>query len=146
MLFRSPTHHYHAVETHHSSHGLASGFVSVHKHTGNLEHHEIPHHDNVNNSEKTPASHVKNNLSKEHHGAASKMASAINKSFQIESLNYQGKHVMSEQLIKTMLDNIIDDNQAEAQANFQDILSMKVTQALDQQKEMVAKQLGSNNG
>ena len=53
---------------------------------------------------------------------------------------------MSEQLIKTMLDNIIDDNQAEAQANFQDILSMKVTQALDQQKEMVAKQLGSNNG
>ena len=53
---------------------------------------------------------------------------------------------MSEQLIRNMIDNIIDDNQAEAQQNFNDILSMKVTAALDQQKEIVAKQLGSNNG
>ena len=40
---------------------------------------------------------------------------------------------MSE-LIKTMLDNIINDNQAEAQENFNDAVALKVTDAWDAQK------------
>lgn len=52
---------------------------------------------------------------------------------------------MSE-LIRNMLDNIIDDKQGEAQINFSDAIAAKVTDALDQRKEALARQLGSNNG
>lgn len=50
---------------------------------------------------------------------------------------------MSTQLINDMLDNIMDDHAAEAQQNFIDIISMKVTDALDQRKQDIAKQLGA---
>ena len=47
--------------------------------------------------------------------------------------------------IKDMLDNIQMDNSAEAQQNFLDIISVKLTDALDQRKQEVAKQLGAYN-
>ena len=52
---------------------------------------------------------------------------------------------MSTELINTLLDNIRDDHAAEAQQNFNDIISMKLTDALDQRKEQIAKQLGAFN-
>ena len=52
---------------------------------------------------------------------------------------------MSE-VIKNMLDNIIDDKQADAQENFTDLLSQKVTDALDARKQEIAKQMGAGNG
>jgi hypothetical protein len=52
---------------------------------------------------------------------------------------------MSEQ-VRDMLDNIIDGNQAAAQENFADILSQKVTDALDARKVEIARSLGANNG
>ena len=52
---------------------------------------------------------------------------------------------MSE-LIKTMLDNIINDNQAEAQENFNDAVALKVTDALDARKVEVAQNMGADNG
>jgi hypothetical protein len=52
---------------------------------------------------------------------------------------------MSE-VIKNMLDNIIDDKQADAQENFNDLLSQKVTDALDARKQEIAKQMGASNG
>jgi hypothetical protein len=52
---------------------------------------------------------------------------------------------MSE-VIKNMLDNIIDDKQADAQENFTDLLSQKVTDALDARKVEIAKQMGAGNG
>lgn len=52
---------------------------------------------------------------------------------------------MSE-LIKTMLDNIINDNQAEAQENFNDAVALKVTDALDARKVEVAQNMGANHG
>jgi hypothetical protein len=50
---------------------------------------------------------------------------------------------MSTELINTMLDNIADDRAADAHQNFTDILSMKLTDALDQRKQDIAKQLGA---
>jgi hypothetical protein len=47
--------------------------------------------------------------------------------------------------IKDMLDNIQMDNNAEALQTFQDIISVKLTDALDQRKQQVAKQLGAYN-
>lgn len=52
---------------------------------------------------------------------------------------------MSE-LIKTMLDNIINDNQAEAQENFNDAVALKVTDALDAQKVEIAQNMGADHG
>lgn len=52
---------------------------------------------------------------------------------------------MSE-LVKAMLDNIIDDNHAEAQDNFNAALSLKVNDALDQRKIDIAQALGANDG
>jgi hypothetical protein len=52
---------------------------------------------------------------------------------------------MSE-LIKTMLDNLIDGNQAEAQENFNDALSVKISDVLDARKVQVAQQLGADHG
>ena len=51
---------------------------------------------------------------------------------------------MSE-LVRNMLDNIIDDKQAEAQENFADAISAKVTDALDARKVDLAKHMGANN-
>ena len=48
-------------------------------------------------------------------------------------------------LIKTMLDNLVAGNQAEAQENFEDLMASKVTDALDARKIEVAQQLGANN-
>lgn len=47
--------------------------------------------------------------------------------------------------IKDMLDNLINNNQAEAQDIFNDIMSAKVTDVLDQKKIEVAQQLGAND-
>ena len=47
--------------------------------------------------------------------------------------------------IRNMLDNIIDDNQAEAQENFADAISAKITDALDARKIDIAKQMGAND-
>lgn len=51
---------------------------------------------------------------------------------------------MSE-LIKQMLDNLIDGNQAAAQEDFEDIMSTKVTDALDAHKIAVAQHMGADN-
>lgn len=53
---------------------------------------------------------------------------------------------MSKELIAQMLDNIQADNTAEAQENFVDLLSARLSDALDQRKEDIAKQLGAFNG
>ena len=50
---------------------------------------------------------------------------------------------MSTELIHNLLDNIAADHSAEAQQNFSDIISMKLTDALDQRKQDIAKQLGA---
>jgi hypothetical protein len=52
---------------------------------------------------------------------------------------------MSE-LIKQMLDNLVDGNQAEAQENFNDAISVKISDMLDARKIQVAQQLGADNG
>ena len=53
---------------------------------------------------------------------------------------------MSE-LVRSMLDNIIDDNHTAAQDNFNAALAVKVDELLDARKVEIAQQLGqSNNG
>ena len=47
--------------------------------------------------------------------------------------------------IKNMIDNILDDNAAAAQENFNDILAAKVTDALDAKKIEVAQNLGAQD-
>jgi hypothetical protein len=49
---------------------------------------------------------------------------------------------MSE-LIKQMLDNIESDNHAAAQDDFNSIISVRLTDALDQRKQEISKQLGA---
>jgi len=44
-----------------------------------------------------------------------------------------------------MLDNIQSDNHAEAQEDFNSIISVKLTDALDQRKQDIAKQLGARD-
>lgn len=51
---------------------------------------------------------------------------------------------MSE-LVRNMLDNIIDEKQGEAQINFNDAMAIKITDALDQRKQELARQMGANN-
>jgi hypothetical protein len=50
-----------------------------------------------------------------------------------------------DQLIRDMLDNIQTDNHVEAQQNFTDLISIKLTDALDQRKQEVARQLGAHD-
>jgi hypothetical protein len=50
---------------------------------------------------------------------------------------------MSE-IIRNMLDDIINDDHAEAQAKFNDALAMKITDTLDQHKVELAQQMGAN--
>lgn len=49
------------------------------------------------------------------------------------------------ELIRDMLDNIHTDSNAEAQQNFNDLISMKLTDALDQRKMEISQQLGARN-
>ena len=49
------------------------------------------------------------------------------------------------ELIRDMLDNIHTDNNAEAQQNFTDLISMRLTDALDQRKMEIEQQLGARN-
>ena len=49
-------------------------------------------------------------------------------------------------LIRNMLDNIIDDKQGEAQTDFNDAVAVKITDALEQRKQELAQQLGANRG
>jgi hypothetical protein len=49
------------------------------------------------------------------------------------------------QLIRDMLDNIQTDNHVEAQQNFTDLISIKLTDALDQRKQEVARHLGAHD-
>lgn len=49
------------------------------------------------------------------------------------------------QLIRDMLDNIHTDNNVEAQQNFHDLISIKLTDALDQRKMDIAHQLGARD-
>jgi len=46
------------------------------------------------------------------------------------------------ELIKQMLDNIESDNHAAAQEDFNSLISIKITDALDQRKQQIAKNLG----
>lgn len=50
---------------------------------------------------------------------------------------------MSE-IIRNLVDNIINDNQAAAQENFNDALATKITDALDQRKIEIAQSMGAN--
>jgi hypothetical protein len=50
-----------------------------------------------------------------------------------------------EELINTMLQNIEDDRPAEAQQNFNDLMSAKINAALDDRKQQIAMNFGSNN-
>ena len=45
-----------------------------------------------------------------------------------------------------LVDNILQDNNAEAMQNFADIMGAKVTDALDARKIEVAQNLGANHG
>ena len=47
-------------------------------------------------------------------------------------------------LRRNMVDNIINDNQAAAQENFNDALATKITDALDQHKVDIAQSMGAN--
>ena len=47
-------------------------------------------------------------------------------------------------LVRNMLDDIINDNQAAAQEKFNDALAMKITDALDQRKIEIAQSMGAN--
>ena len=52
---------------------------------------------------------------------------------------------MSTELIRTMLDSIESDDNAAAQETFHDLIGMKLTDALDQRKQDIARQLGAYN-
>jgi mannose/fructose/N-acetylgalactosamine-specific phosphotransferase system component IID len=45
-----------------------------------------------------------------------------------------------------LVDNILQDNNAEAMQNFADIMGAKVTDALDARKVEIAQNLGANHG
>jgi hypothetical protein len=49
------------------------------------------------------------------------------------------------ELIKQMLDNIESDNHAAAQEDFNSIISVKLTDVLDQRKQDIARQLGARD-
>jgi hypothetical protein len=49
------------------------------------------------------------------------------------------------ELIKQMLDNIESDNHAAAQEDFNSLISVKITDALDQRKQDITKQLGARD-
>jgi hypothetical protein len=50
-----------------------------------------------------------------------------------------------EQLIRSMLNNIEGNHAAEAQQNFNDLMSSKINAALDQRKQDIAMNFGSQD-
>jgi hypothetical protein len=52
---------------------------------------------------------------------------------------------MNNELIKQMLDNIEADNHAAAQEDFESLISVKLTDVLDQRKQDIAQQLGARD-
>jgi len=48
-------------------------------------------------------------------------------------------------LVKDLLDDIIMDNNAEAETNFRDVMAAKMTDALDNKKIEIAQSMGANN-
>jgi len=48
-------------------------------------------------------------------------------------------------LVKDMLDDVIMDNNADAETNFRDVMAAKMTDALDQRKIEIAQSMGANN-
>jgi hypothetical protein len=52
---------------------------------------------------------------------------------------------MTQELIRQMLDNIVNDDQAAAQQDFESIISVKLTDVLDQRKQDIAHQLGARD-
>ena len=48
-------------------------------------------------------------------------------------------------LVKDMLDNVVMDNNADAESNFRDVMAAKMTDALDQRKIEIAQSMGANN-
>jgi hypothetical protein len=52
---------------------------------------------------------------------------------------------MNDELIRNMLDSIASDQGAEAQQTFNDIISVKLTDALDQRKLDLARKIGAHD-
>ncbi len=48
-------------------------------------------------------------------------------------------------LVKDMLDNVIMDNNANAEQEFRDVMAAKMTDALDQRKIEIAQSMGAND-
>jgi hypothetical protein len=48
-------------------------------------------------------------------------------------------------LVKDMLDNVIMDNNANAEQEFRDVMAAKITDALDQRKIEIAQSMGAND-
>jgi hypothetical protein len=48
-------------------------------------------------------------------------------------------------LVKDMLDNVIMDNNADAEQEFRDVMAAKMTDALDQRKIEIAQSMGAND-
>lgn len=48
-------------------------------------------------------------------------------------------------LVKDLLDNVIMDNNGDAEENFRDVMAAKMTDALDQRKIEIAQNMGANN-
>lgn len=49
------------------------------------------------------------------------------------------------EIIQSMIDNIVSDNNTEAMEHFNDVMSLKVTDILDTRKQEIARQLGAHN-
>ena len=52
---------------------------------------------------------------------------------------------MNKELIHNMLDSIVADHGSEAQQTFNDIISVKLTDALDQRKLDIARKIGAHD-
>ena len=52
---------------------------------------------------------------------------------------------MTQELIRQMLDNIHLDNQAQAQEDFESLISIKITDVLDTRKQDIAHRLGARD-
>jgi len=48
-------------------------------------------------------------------------------------------------VIQQMVNNIIDDNNAAAQEDFESVIAMKLNDRLEQRKQEIAQQLGAHN-
>lgn len=48
-------------------------------------------------------------------------------------------------LVKDLLDDVIMDNNADAESNFRDVMAAKMTDALDNKKIEIAQSMGAND-